>query len=76
MNNREEFEKWHNIQKEPPKAGELVLIYDTSNFNGLDIKYFIGKWDEEENAFIHHTGYKYTGNYWMRLSDRGIDVNL
>ncbi len=58
---------WLDIRKRAPEDGELVLIYDSKDYNGLGIKYFIGTWDEYENAFIHHTGYKYAGDYWMRL---------
>ena len=62
------MKEWYSIKDYQPEEGELVLIYDSHNYNGMTIKHFIGIWDENENGFIHHTGYKYVGDYWMKLS--------
>lgn len=58
---------WIKIQDAKPNEGELVFAYSKQDHNGIGEKYMIGRWREEENGLVHHSGWKYAFNWWLPL---------
>ena len=66
--------EWISVKDLAPINGQTVYGYcgndwKGNNWNGLDSEYFMGEWGEDENALMHHTGWRYAFTHWMPLPE-------